>query len=394
MKLKKYKIYFIIYLSSIVISLYMFESYLLYNLDQFEVDKLKIKKIYEKNTKKKYEERTKFQYYSDLKKIDSEATVTITPSKFNDPENNIHFLAGKSNSNTIDCNENGYFSVNKSDRYGFNNPNKEWGKKITSFILLGDSFIYGACVNRPNDIASYLRKISKKTVLNLGYKANGPLSMLATLKEYMPKNTKNVLWFYFEGNDLEDLQFELKISILKNYYENASFNQELRFKQKTIDSKINQIIEKSIILEDKITNQVRKNAKTKYKILKFIRLNETKKIIKSLSNLNKKEKIPFYEFKKTLKMAKNFSDEMNSNLYFVYLPQFERYNKGVSEDKYLLVKSIVNELNINFIDVHKGLFLNEKDPLKLFPFEMVGHYNEYGYKKISNFIFQKIKNGD
>lgn len=372
----------------------MFESYLLYNLDQFEVDKLKIKKIYEKNTKKKYEERTKFQYYSDLKKIDSEATVTITPSKFNDPENNIHFLAGKSNSNTIDCNENGYFSVNKSDRYGFNNPNKEWGKKITSFILLGDSFIYGACVNRPNDIASNLRKISKKTVLNLGYKANGPLSMLATLKEYMPKNTKNVLWFYFEGNDLEDLQFELKISILKNYYENASFNQELRFKQKTIDSKINQIIEKSIILEDKITNQVRKNAKTKYKILKFIRLNETKKIIKSLSNLNKKEKIPFYEFKKTLKMAKNFSDEMNSNLYFVYLPQFERYNKGVSEDKYLLVKSIVNELNINFIDVHKGLFLNEKDPLKLFPFEMVGHYNEYGYKKISNFIFQKIKNGD
>ena len=372
----------------------MFESYLIYNLKQPEVDKLKIKKIYEKNTQKKYEGRTKFQYYSDLKKIDSEVTVTITPSKFNDPENNIHFLAGKSNSNTIDCNENGYFSVNKSDRYGFNNPNKEWDKKITNFILLGDSFIHGACVNRPNDIASHLRNISKKSVLNLGYKANGPLSMLATLKEYMPKNTKNVLWFYFEGNDLTDLQSELKISTLKNYYENASFNQELKFKQKIIDSKISQIIEKSVILEDNITNQAIKNSNKKYKILKFIRLNETKKIIKSFSNRNKKEKIPFLELKKTLKMVKYFTDEMDSNLYFIYLPQFERYSKGISDDKYLLVKSIVNELSINFIDVHKGLFLNEKEPLKLFPFEMWGHYNENGYKKVSNFIFQRIKNGD
>ena len=93
-------------------------------------------------------------------------------------------------------------------------------------------------------------------------------------------------------------------------------------------------------------------------------------------------------------MAKNFSDEMNSNLYFVYLPNLKGIIKEFQKISIYQSKSIVNELNINFIDVHKGLFLNEKEPLKLFPFEMWGHYNENGYKKVSNFIFQKIKNGD
>ena len=31
-----------------------------------------------------------------------------------------------------------------------------------------NSFAHGACINRPHDIASVLRILSKKTVLNLG----------------------------------------------------------------------------------------------------------------------------------------------------------------------------------------------------------------------------------
>ena len=55
------------------------------------------------------------------------------------------------------------------------------------YVLLGDSFIHGACVNRPYDISSVLSNLSNKTVLNLGYGGNGPLSQYAIMKEYLTK---------------------------------------------------------------------------------------------------------------------------------------------------------------------------------------------------------------
>ena len=75
---------------------------------------------------------------------------------------------------------------------------------------MGDSYVHGACVNRPNDISSVLRNLSNETVLNLGYGANGPLIEYATLREYLEIGVRKILWFYFEGNDLNDLEYEKK----------------------------------------------------------------------------------------------------------------------------------------------------------------------------------------
>mgnify|MGYP004318907163 FL=1 len=46
----------------------------------------------------------------------------------------------------------------------------------------------------------------------------------------------------------------------------------------------------------------------------------------------------------------------------------------------------LKELNIKLIDIHKEVFKKEKNPLELFPFEMLGHYNIDGYKKISETV--------
>ena len=58
---------------------------------------------------------------------------------------------------------------------------------------------------------------------------------------------------------------------------------------------------------------------------------------------------------------------------------------------YNLVKSIVNDLKITFIDIHKEVFEKEQNPLKLFPFELFGHYNIEGYKKVAETIYQFTK---
>ena len=55
-----------------------------------------------------------------------------------------------------------------------------------------------------------------------------------------------------------------------------------------------------------------------------------------------------------------------------------------------MVKSIVNKLGIKFIDIHKEVFEKEKNPLKLFPFELRGHYNVEGYRKVSEAIYEFI----
>ena len=391
MIVKNYKTYITITLSSILLSLYLFESYLTLNLNLPEINKVKVKENFEKNSNQNYETRSKYQFFKDLSADNKNFTVTVAPIQFNDPNKNIHFLSGTSNSQTIDCNENGYFSIYLSDRFGFNNPDDQWESDNIKYIILGDSFAHGACVNRPKDIASQLRILSNENVINLGYKANGPLSMLATLKEYMPKNTKNVLWLYFEGNDLNDLESELNNEILLKYFFDINFSQNLKKKQNIIDLLNKEIIFKSIDLEDRIIDQATRNAKLKNKLLKFIRLNETKKIFNLQTIRHKDKELPVQEFKNIIKNAKKYVESNNSILHFVYLPQFERYNNKVLNSNYNQIKNIVEELNINFIDIHKGVFLKQKDPLELFPFKMWGHYNENGYKKVSNHIYENLK---
>ena len=58
-------------------------------------------------------------------------------------------------------NENGYFSIHHTDRYGFNNPDFEWEKNEIEFLLVGDSFTQGACVNETDTISGNLRKMVK-----------------------------------------------------------------------------------------------------------------------------------------------------------------------------------------------------------------------------------------
>ena len=78
-----------------------------------------------------------------------------------------------SNVKTINCNENGHYSIYESDRYGFNNDDKIWDKEI-DYLVLGDSMVLGNCVNTNHIISSQLMDITQK-ILNLGMAGNGPL---------------------------------------------------------------------------------------------------------------------------------------------------------------------------------------------------------------------------
>ena len=384
------KIYFLIIFFSFLFSFYSLEIYLTFIPDvKKSFEQKKIQDTYFQNTGKKWDTRDRFEIFEDYKLKHKNVQVTIGANSFiNDNNLNILPLSGKPNVLTINCNENGYYSSYISDRYGFNNPNDEWNKKEIDFLLLGDSYTHGACVN--NGIAESLRALSKKNVINLGYHGNGPLVEYATLREYHPPNFKNVILFYFENNDIYELSTELNNKIIKKYFIDENFTQKLKSKQKEIN----------IILDNKLLseyNKIRKNSSdftsdTKNKFIKIIKLFKTRSLLKNLTVAALfNEQNYLYEFSKSIDKIYAFTKTQNSNFYFVYLPAFNRYSEREFKSSYLEVKKIVETKNIPFIDIHREIFFKHKNPKKLFAYSIENHYSEETYFKIADLLNRFIK---
>ena len=133
-------------------------------------------------------------------------------------------LAGKSHSKVIHCNENGNWSIYKSDRYGFNNNDKLWDNTNKKILYIGDSYTHGACVDYDFSLAGWSNKHFKNfSTLSLGSDGKGPIASLASLREYYPNELSHVIYFFYEGNDLSELKDEMKNEILLNYYKNETF---------------------------------------------------------------------------------------------------------------------------------------------------------------------------
>ena len=337
-----------------------------------------------------------YHLYNKLKKVDQDIVVLIARVDFlNEINKKTIPLAGISNKKTIQCKENVYFSIYNSDRYGFDNPNNEWDKKQVEFLIVGDSFAQGGCVNERDTISGNLRKkVETGSVLNLGYGGNGPLREYATLREYLPLiKTKRVLWIYQENSDLLDLEAEINHPILAKYLNNKEFSQNLYLKQINIDKELN-----NILLERK------KNNKKEY-FIKFVKLYHLRTLFFPPKTINFPLINVLPEFERVLKESKEFVENSGAKLYFIYLPGFYRFsNKNVyykyDYDKLYFYKKILQtlkSLNIPIIDIKKDLFEKHEDPLSLFPFRSLGHYNEQGFKLVAETIFnqiQKYENGD
>ena len=68
----------------------------------------------------------------------------------------------------------------------------------------------------------------------------------ANLREFINSNVK-VIWVYFEGNDLTDLNAEKGNKTLMNYLNDLSYTQDLKSKQNEIDDLAIKKIEKEIL---------------------------------------------------------------------------------------------------------------------------------------------------
>ena len=341
-------------------------------------------------------ERGRLSIYEKEKKVDDNTTLTISPINFLKDENlSILPLAGFPNKKTINCNELGYWSKFNSDQYGFNNPKEEWSKSEYEYVLIGDSFLLGDCVNYPDDITNQIRaklnsNNNKSGVLNLGYGGNGPLIEYASLKEYFPnKKVNKILIFYSEANDFNDFNLEIENPILRKYFDNENFSQDLKNKQNEIDQillkKLNSEIEKKNDKRLVRFNEIKFSRLLKLSNLRHRLLWQFNLVLIKEGESNKLKPENEELLKDLFNKIKIFANQKNSDLYFIFLTGFPGNSEGEK------IFNIINSLNIPIINIKEEVFDKHQDPLSLFPLRKAGHYNEEAYDLIAKKIIELTK---
>jgi len=316
----------------------------------------------EKNKYHSFDFRTQKAVVEDLRKENNNKNIyqAILPNFFfKEPKffTELLPLSGISNATTVLCNESGEYSIYQSDRYGFNNPD----------------------INYDNNTKE------------ISYGGNGPLLELATLIEYIHVlKPKIVIWFYAE-NDLPNLVIEKKSKFLMQYLRKNNFTQNLSQRQNEIDLLWKKILNQNLDVVDYL--QV---TKKKTFLRNFLRKIERAFLLKPMRDFLKfyyeKELIQHYEtvhkdhlhlYSEILTKVKEISNNHNSSLYFVYLPFLSSVVENTRTKKEII--NIVNQLGIQIIDFHEYL-KNENKPESFFPLGKHGHYNDRGYKELSNLI--------
>jgi hypothetical protein len=366
----------------------------------------------EKAVNASFDTRTRLEVIKDLRKQGIRAFPDVFPtvlfqsngkqvitSRFTAGGDEFLPLASISNVTTVFCNESGEYIVYSSDEHGFHNPSGLWEKGYADIVALGDSYAHGACVPSEKGFVSVIRSRYPATI-NLGVNGDGPLAMLATLKEYAAFiKPKVVLWFYYEGNDIRDLDSREKFSPLLQQYLGGSFSQNLISRQQEVDQVLTEYLE-----------QTMESQAAAFDAEKFLKLYHLRASLQSAINkrtgrdglqvelLEHLEKDGASSSKEDLELFRAVLEESSrtvsswgGQMYFVYLPTWERYRLPdlASKDRENVL-NIVNGMAISTVDIHLS-FSRHPDPLSLFPSRRYAHYNSSGHQLVAEQVMMHLE---
>lgn len=389
-----FKIYLISVLT-IVLCLYSAEFYF-YKKDKI-LEKFSPNYIYQLKTSPDLIKKFKYDFTPPYYKyLQTSKNLEIYPEiskTFVEVDKEILYVPGSvSNKKILYCNENGYYPIVKTDKYGFINDNNLWSKEKSHLIIVGNSWMSTACHNYDDGVAGqFKQKLNEKEInlfpITLSHGNVGPLIQLANIVEYIKKtNPKVILWVYYNGNDFSDLEREYQNSILRKYLDDNNFTQNLAEK--------NNLITKKLTLRFQNKDYAKQIYNIgHYKFLDFIKLIKFRgRIINfknTFSNVNNTKM--FAIFKKTILRANEIANRKNSEFYFVYLPTTWAIDNlsDIDDTNYLKIKKFLITENIKLIDFNEKL-KSHPDPKSLMPFRTHGHFNKSGVNFFAEEVLSKL----
>lgn len=314
-------------------------------------------------------------------------------------------LGGISKKSHVFCNEIGPWIQFDSDKYGLNNPSGIWPTAgdhaaRVSIVAIGDSFTHGSCVPSEQHMISLIRTLFPQT-LNLGGAGMGPLSQLSALREYGPiAKPKVILWFYYEGNDLADLDIEKRVPILRRYLD-STYRQGLPSQQAMIDKALTGWVE----------NQIRLGASKK---LAFFPVLRTKDIL-LLRNIRHRLGLRVFQapdldqappdmtlFRQIAMEMQKTADAWRAHLMLVYLPDIHNFCDRTTKidcrrvpgeylhqrDAKSQLLTIAREAGFEVVDILSA-FAKLENPLSAWP-RLDGHYSPVGYQVVARAVIDRL----
>lgn len=296
---------------------------------------------------------------------------------------------------TLFCNSNqtGRYVRYTSDEHGFRNPPGTWSHTRYDLALLGDSFTMGACEPEGGTIGDWLRQVHPATV-SLGSSGNGPLLELAALREYLPDlRPRVVAWFFYEGNDLRDLERERRVPLLMRYLE-PGFSQGLRARQAEIDRFFEDLTAVHLAKQaagegtPPSWSQARQSDR-QASLSAALRLDCLQRHV-SLALRRVPEpwagKEPDFEFLgRVLGEARSTVETWGGELLFVYLPSYPTLSRRISHPHRERVLAVAAAQGLDTIDVARHL-LESADPIRWFPWRRDNHFDSQGYREIAELV--------
>ncbi|NKB20524.1 MAG: hypothetical protein GKS01_08495 [Alphaproteobacteria bacterium] len=345
----------------------------------------------------KYDARSKTDVVAALRKAGKKASLYVPPETLFRPQGKdlgsalkgkdgkaLLSLGGVSATLNVVCNEGGAFFRYPSDRYGFNNPDKAWDSATADMVTLGDSFTLGNCVPPGKSMVDLLRP-KTGTLINLGGGGNGPLFMLAGLREYGARfKPKTVLWFFY-NNDIENLRNERRNPILRRYLANDTFSQSLSDRQREIDKALSKLV----ALFSEKTNW---RESTLFRILRLQTLRHRVVPPKPARGQSGGDLIA--EYGKVLTKARTMAAGWDGKVVFVYLPYPPRYFapdalavKAASARKQQML-ALAKKAEVSTIDLEPAFDAYAK-PGDL-AYAANTHYSEAGYRLAAETIAKAL----
>jgi len=336
-----------------------------------------------------FDSRDQFEVVRDLRKRGIDAFPATFPAWQGLPseEAGLLPLGGISRVTTVFCNEMGQYILYRSDEHGFHNPEGIWSSPRFEVAVLGDSFAQGACVPTEQNFVELLRRKYPST-LNLGMVGNGPLLMLAGLKEFLVELRPGiVLWVYTEGNDLTfDLNREKRYTFLSDYLL-PTHRQGLLTRQSEGDAFLRGLMDREYTSRQAATMRMSAPAR-------FWRLWSLRQALGLQVGETKVDhaRVDLPLFRRILEEARRTTRGWGGELYFVYLPAEARYHDEKYGREYdwsrRQVLSIVEDLQLRLIDLHPPISRHRDIP-ELYAYRGA-HFSPAGNRLVAETILEGL----
>lgn len=282
------------------------------------------------------------------------------------------------------CNESGQFAKFTTDKFGFRNTESTW-TETADIVAIGDSYTMGSCLGDDESIVGNLRRFAK--VLNLGMGANGPLTELASLREFASVvKPKVILWNFFP-NDFDDLERDRKNPVLIQYL-TPGFTQQLRQRNDAIQPVVDRVV-------DEYWRAVKAAGEASDTALAepFYKFPGLRRIYKfTINQWTIKKTLPNFNldlFIKVLQVAKSDAEGMGAKLFFSYIPDCLNTSYGQNIWKTQLLEEVA-ALGITVIDTESSVKAATDGGKRAYFYCPGSHFTPAGAKAAADEISRKI----